>query len=125
MTIGRVVAAAALTASLGCALVASLPAVAAPAASDPATVVTAAQTARAVPATPADGLCTVIGDEVRYRSGPGIGYTALGLTDAGTQVALDGGQQADNPPNGTWWDKVSFFNGPWDVWIRADFLNCD
>ncbi len=96
----------------------------------PLALPTAASAATGAPAKPAgiakpaDGLCTVNADAVRYRTGPGLGYPARGLTYAGALFGRDEQALANRPADDTYWDHGDLIGGPADVWIRIDFLNC-
>ncbi|WP_091621673.1 hypothetical protein [Amycolatopsis saalfeldensis] len=84
----------------------------------------AATTTSATVVQPADGLCTVTANSVRYRTGPGTGYTALGLVYAGTLFFPDHTAPADRPKDGTTWVNGSIVQGASNVWIRQDYLSC-
>ncbi|GAA3436687.1 hypothetical protein [Kutzneria kofuensis] len=72
----------------------------------------------------ADGLCTVTGDNVKARTGPGTAYNLRATTYAGALMYNQGGAWGDNPVDGRWWVYGGLVNGADDVWIRSDLLRC-
>ncbi|GAA4551688.1 SH3 domain-containing protein [Amycolatopsis samaneae] len=62
----------------------------------------------------------VTGNNVRYRSGPGVRYKALGQVNRGQGVDIAGA--AFDPTDGSYWDKVNLWGGPAGVWISMDFV---
>jgi uncharacterized protein YgiM (DUF1202 family) len=62
-------------------------------------------------------VCVVPTNGVKYRTGPGTEYRALGTVNAGQKMNVFGGYQ--NPRDG-WWQHGDLWGGPQGVWIRQD-----
>ncbi|GLZ30487.1 hypothetical protein Lesp02_26760 [Lentzea sp. NBRC 105346] len=76
----------------------------------------------ATPANAASFDTCVKDDGTRYRTGPGTGYTALGIVNRGQKITVTGTAMGDNPVDGIWWAKGDLWGGSTGVWIRNDLL---
>ncbi|MFD7665097.1 hypothetical protein [Streptomyces sp. NPDC059788] len=69
--------------------------------------------------------CFINGNNVNYRTGPGVNYTSRGQVHKGQGFDITGGRWGDNPADGIWWNEGTFWGGDGNrYWVRRDFMNC-